>query len=349
MGDNKIMKHNHFGTVILILAVLLSACGSKLKATPTTEPSVILTSVAQTAAVRLSAMPSNTPAPTETASPSETPTLPATATPFSSPITGTLPVALPTQATTAPISVGSGPDLVMMVSDLDVTDGTQFDPGAKFTKTWRLMNSGTSTWTTGYSLVHVSGNDIGGPSSVPLPSEVQPGKMVDVSVDLTAPTTDGTFTSYWKLKNTSGQLFGVGANGSGSFWVKIQVGGNANPAPTDTPNVTPGSATGTPSATVRHLRVDVDNSSVTDKCPHTFSFTATFRLSVAATVRFQWEASDSMYSVPASTKISMPAGLQTVPFSLNVTSANSGWLRFHITSPDDVTSEQVDFSVTCTP
>jgi hypothetical protein len=341
------MKLKHLGLAFLILAILLSACGSKTPATPTTDPNLVLTSAAQTAVARLSAVPSNTPEPSGTPTPTVTPPPLPTSAPVSSPITGTLPVELPTQTGSAPISVGSGADLAVMVSDLDVTDGTQFDGGAKFTKKWRLMNAGTSTWTTGYSLVHVSGNEIGGPASVPLPSDVEPGRTVDVAVDLTAPTKDGKYTSYWKLKNTSGQLFGIGLNGNGSFWVEIQVGGNANPLPTDTP--APGSATETPSATIRHLRVDVDNSNVTAKCPYTFTFTATFRLNAAAKVKFHWEASDSMFVMPAATSISEPAGLQTIPFSLEVTGNNSGWLKIHITSPEDVSSDKVDFSLTCKP
>lgn len=236
-----------------------------------------------------------------------------------------------------------------MVSDLDVTDGTRFDPGAKFTKKWRLMNVGTSTWTMGYSLVHVSGDEIGGPASVPIPAEVGPGKIIDLAVDLTAPSKDGIYTSYWKLKNTSGQLFGVGFSGKDSFWVKIQVGGEANPLPTDTPEGTPSSTTSTPSTSVSDLTLEIDNPSVNVKCPHTFSYTAKFHLSEAAAVSYRWEASDSKYTLPAAQTNNMTAGDQTVPFSFQITSTNSGWVSFHITSPEDVSSDQVEFSLTCTP
>jgi hypothetical protein len=235
-----------------------------------------------------------------------------------------------------------------MVSDLDVTDGTLFDSGAKFTKKWRLMNAGTSTWTRGYSLVHVSGDEISGPASVPLPAEVGPGKIIDVAVDLTAPSKDGKFTSYWKLKNTSGQLFGVGLSGKDAFWVKIQVGGDANPVPTDTPVGTPSSATSTPSASVSDLTLEIDNASVNVNCPHTFTYTAKFNLSDAATVSYHWEASNSKYTLPAAQTNDMSAGDQTVPFSFEVTSTNSGWVMFHITSPEDITSDQVGFSLSCT-
>ena len=38
-------------------------------------------------------------------------------------------------------------DQAQFVSDLTAPDGSSFAPGAAFTKTWRLMNIGTCTWT----------------------------------------------------------------------------------------------------------------------------------------------------------------------------------------------------------
>ena len=84
-------------------------------------------------------------------------------------------------------------DRAQFISDVTVPDGTRFNPGATFTKTWRLRNIGTCTWTTGYSMVFNSGNQMGGPASVPMPSSVAPGQNVDVSVNLTAPNTAGHY------------------------------------------------------------------------------------------------------------------------------------------------------------
>jgi len=41
----------------------------------------------------------------------------------------------------------AGCDRAQFISDVTVPDGTTFAPGATFTKTWRLKNSGTCTWT----------------------------------------------------------------------------------------------------------------------------------------------------------------------------------------------------------
>ncbi len=44
-------------------------------------------------------------------------------------------------------------DRAQFVADVTVPDGTRYDPGATFTKTWRLRNAGTCTWTTSYTMV----------------------------------------------------------------------------------------------------------------------------------------------------------------------------------------------------
>lgn len=109
------------------------------------------------------------------------------------------------------------------VADVTIPDGTYINPGAAFVKTWRLKNAGTCTWNTSYGIVFDTGNQMGGPDLVLLPKYVSPGQAVDVSVTLKAPTTAGIFRGYWKLKSDSGQLFGIGAAASSSFWVQIRV------------------------------------------------------------------------------------------------------------------------------
>jgi Ig-like domain-containing protein len=114
-------------------------------------------------------------------------------------------------------------DSAQYISDLTVPDGAAFAPGATFTKTWRLMNSGTCTWSTSYNLVWVGGDPIGTPISVKLPLDVPPGQMVDLSVSLTAPMSSGHYKGLWKISNTSGVQFGIGELASDAFWVDINV------------------------------------------------------------------------------------------------------------------------------
>jgi hypothetical protein len=109
------------------------------------------------------------------------------------------------------------------IADVTVADGTNFAQGAKFTKTWRLRNDGTCTWTTGYSLIFDHGSAMGG-STVSLPNAVAPGGVIDLSVDQVAPSSDGTYQGFWMLQDANANRFGIGYNAAIAFWVKITVG-----------------------------------------------------------------------------------------------------------------------------
>jgi len=114
-------------------------------------------------------------------------------------------------------------DRAQFVQDVTIPDGASMTPGQAFTKTWRLLNSGTCTWSPSYSLVYVSGDQMGGPTSAALPTTVAPGATVDLSVNLTAPTDAGNYAGYWMLRNSSGGFFGIGSTADKPFWVKISV------------------------------------------------------------------------------------------------------------------------------
>lgn len=129
----------------------------------------------------------------------------------------------PAASNVAPASAASACDWAQFVADVTVPDGTSFAPNVAFTKTWRLKNIGTCTWTTSYALVFDSGDKMGGPTSVNLPKSVTPGQTVDVSLSLTAPATAGHYIGYWKFKNASGALFGIGTTFNKAWWVEINV------------------------------------------------------------------------------------------------------------------------------
>jgi hypothetical protein len=142
---------------------------------------------------------------------------------YSDAVTVTPPTAPPTSTATLPPNLTC--DRASMITDVTVPDGTTFTPGAGFTKTWRLKNVGTCTWTTGYSLVYSSGAKMGGQDAVGLPYSVAPDQTVDVSVNLIAPPTPGTYQGFWMLRNAAGQTFGIGSGANSPFWVKINVSG----------------------------------------------------------------------------------------------------------------------------
>jgi hypothetical protein len=131
------------------------------------------------------------------------------------------PTASPTGPSPTPVATTC--NRAAFVGDVSVPDGTAFTANTPFTKTWRLKNVGTCTWTTAYSIYFASGGQMGAPASVNLVSNVAPGQTVDISVPMTAPNVVGTYQGYWKLHNATGVSFGVGSTYNNPFWVLIKV------------------------------------------------------------------------------------------------------------------------------
>jgi len=129
--------------------------------------------------------------------------------------------ALPASASAAQ----SCTDRAQFIADVTVPDGTRYDPSATFTKTWKLRNIGTCTWSTSYTMFFESGTQMGSTSSVTFPSTVAPGGNLDISVNMTAPNAAGHYIGYWKFKNASGVAFGIGVNANKAWWVEINVNG----------------------------------------------------------------------------------------------------------------------------
>lgn len=140
------------------------------------------------------------------------------------------PTAPPVQVETpTPVPPAACTDKVAFVADVTIPDGSVVQAGKSFDKVWRLRNAGTCTWTTDYALVFSGGQRLGGPASIALPASVAPGATSDLKVNLTAPSTNGSYRGDWMLKNASGSLFGLGDKADQPFWVKIQVGASSSP------------------------------------------------------------------------------------------------------------------------
>lgn len=334
------MKKNlrRFG-MVLLAAFLLPACNTTppVAATPTNDPQPVLTGAAQTAQARLTEMVQVTPSPLP-----PTPTETLEPTPEATPTVENSLDATPTLTATSPAPVRTGADNAVFVEDRTVPDGTDFAPGTEFVKTWRLMNMGSSTWTSSYSLVFISDDAMGGPDSVPVPIEVPPNQLLDISVDLVAPTAPGNYRGYWRMRNPAGTFFGD------SIYVDIDVVGEGTPVATAAPTSTPGSGS---SAVVSDVSISLENPTVSGACPHTYAITGRFTLSEGATVTYQLEAgSDTpgfQFTLPGAQTVTLGAGTHTQSFSLNLTNSGSGWVRLRITEPQDIASEQAAFALTC--
>ena len=204
--------------VISLAAIILSACNAPSpSATPTDAVSAIYTAAAQTIVAK-AALATATPKPTGTVTPTQTPLATATQ-PVSS-----IPTSTVSQAAC---------DKSVYISDVTFPDNTVVTPGQVFDKTWALMNTGTCAWTTAYSMTFVSGERMGGSSTL-LTQAVPSQQQANVTVKLTAPTVAGTYTGYWRLANSQGSAFGQQVS------VVIIVSGSGA-----TVTATPGTATAT--------------------------------------------------------------------------------------------------------
>src|SRR5215216_484859 len=134
-----------------------------------------------------------------------------------------IPNATPVPPTKTPVpTAASYCDWATFVKDVSIPDGTLLSPGEVFTKTWRLQNRGTCTWTPDYDVVFYGGAQMSG-TTMQVPGYVAPGQTGDVAVTFTAPTAPGHYSGYWLLRNTNGGLFGTGANADETFYVDINV------------------------------------------------------------------------------------------------------------------------------
>ncbi len=124
----------------------------------------------------------------------------------------------PTFAITAPPNCTDG---AILLRDVTIQDNTQVRAGETFTKTWELQNVGTCPWVN-YTLVFTAGDRMKAPDSAPVSTTLKDEK-VEVSVDLTAPTSNGTYTGYFSLRNASTKAVAIGTEQT--FWVKVIVGG----------------------------------------------------------------------------------------------------------------------------
>ncbi|OGO07559.1 MAG: hypothetical protein A3K46_06410 [Chloroflexi bacterium RBG_13_60_9] len=110
------------------------------------------------------------------------------------------------------------------VSDVTIPDNWETGPLDHFTKTWRLRNIGSCTWTSGYSLIFDHGDQMGAPAEQQLTTgTVAPGASIDVSVNLLTPAAAGTYQGYFKLRASDSSIFGIGAGADTAFWVKVKV------------------------------------------------------------------------------------------------------------------------------
>jgi hypothetical protein len=219
------MPRKIFFTCLLIL--LLAAC--RREPAPEDAPILSETQLFETAVNQVT----EDMAETQTRIPTETPTPTHTSTPIPTLDRTRPPIHTPT-AELACNQAAAGQPI-----DVTIPDDTRLAPGTTFSKTWRLVNAGSCTWTRLYAVTFFSGNSLGAQHNHLLQAPVNPGGTIDVTVDMIAPDKVGLYQSNWMLSDPDGTLFGIGPNGDAPFWVRIEVVQLVTDTPHPTATMTP--------------------------------------------------------------------------------------------------------------
>ncbi len=205
--------------LVAVLMLGVTACGAaKANSTPTVSVEEIFTSAAQTFEAQQATDIALTP-PTETPMPTPLPTLAA-------PTLPPLPLATISFGTPT-VDAGSAPgcDNSAFIGDITIPDGTKMDPDQNFKKTWRMFNNGTCPWDSTYQLVYVDGDKMGG-ANLHMPLTIPPGQLIDLTIDMQAPSDYGDYKGNWRMQNGNGKHFGSQVYVS----IKVRLGNVADTA-----------------------------------------------------------------------------------------------------------------------
>ncbi len=314
-------------SIFLLMLLVLTSCNLPSKnATPTNAADAILTAAAQTVEVQLTrGVSMSTPGPTLPADTAIPPTQAVASTSQPQPTQPTQ-----TLAPSQPSATAAVCDRADFVEDITIPDGTIMVPGEQFTKTWRLRNTGTCTWTTGYSIVFERENLMGAPTSVALPKTVQPGETVDVSVVMTAPIATGKYSGHWKLRNANNTIFGLGTAADKSFYVQIEVAAAIFAVTGVYGSVQPATFEGACS-------------------PASLKFKADIRVNKAGTITYVWRFSNGSESAVYSLTFS-EAGTKTVEYTREFTEPAgeyTGWAAVYIDDPNHQEFGKINYTLKC--
>lgn len=191
------------------------------------DAQVVRTQAAQTAQAFLTNAALLTPSATITPTPTLTNTL--------QPPTATSIATLISPLASATMTFQSSVDTAIFV-DQSPADGTIVTPGSEFNVTWRIKNTGVSTWTTGYRLRYYADTLMSPVSAVNLPNAVRPQEEVTIILPIKAPASAGEYTTIWVLSNEQDANFF-------NVFFRIVVGGAAPTATVAVTSTTEATAT----------------------------------------------------------------------------------------------------------
>ena len=331
------------GFLVAILLILLAGCNM-----PSNEDALAQqTQAAQTEDASQLVQPTNTqeaPVPTETESTSDdsgsqesTPTAQVTPTDTQ-------------EGSPTPTKEGDeiGEDRAEFIADVTIPDYSEFEAGEDIVKTWRIRNSGTTTWTTDYIIEFEKGEKLGAPTQIKLTKSVNPNEFYDISIEFTVPNAAGEYSTYWILKNEDGEKVGVAEEGKYlTIFMVIQ-------AVSDTGSSGSSSSGGiSGGAKVTNATVTVDDASYSGSCPAQLTFTYKVTTSNAGKVNFQLKfnaISPAGYTFDKPPEYSVDfSGGYTVTYTYTLFSANSvnATVKVEAVGSNTFTSSPLSFKVNC--
>lgn len=195
---------------IVLVLTLLAACGPS-NAEPTVDINAVYTQAAETVSAQLTltalVMPSATLPPTATV---PLPTLPPIVTTAPTLGIGTTFPTLPLPGVKTATPPTSGSVEVQWISN-EPADNALVLPGAKFDIIWTVQNIGKRTWDTTFYVQHMATSAsylIAEKSIYNIRETVAPGAQTRIIIDGIAPSTPGTYYSWWKVKDPTGANIG---------------------------------------------------------------------------------------------------------------------------------------------
>jgi len=100
----------------------------------------------------------------------------------------------------------SPPTTSLELLSKSIPDGSTISPSLEFTQTYTFKNG--STTLNNCRLYFDGGDKMNAPDSVSLPSSISSGQQFSVDIKMTAPSSVGTYTNYWQIKDSSGNKLG---------------------------------------------------------------------------------------------------------------------------------------------
>lgn len=306
-----------FITTIVISSFLITACGAENSQDPFISTAVALTVAAQNAEQL------NTETPTSAAPSTLATKTPVQLSPTLTPVTSPAST-LPANATTSECAKAS------LLSET-IIDGTIYKPGEQFTKVWQIQNTSNCVWDSNYKIVFWSGDLLGGAYYYNLPQVTGPGQTVPIALVLTAPATDNTYRSEWKLQTPDGIEFGVGSYDA-AFYTVIAV-----------------SSSDKPKYGIASITTSITREPKTG-CPANSLFTVYATVSTNGPLEFTyfWNQSDGNNSSPKTVSVDA-ATTKTFTREWQFGRANtqgSKWISFKITDPN-YPEQVVNFTFEC--